>query len=60
MFGGSVMEKFKSLDVYRKLPSDYLQPTYSGATCTIINNSSIYDKHSHNGNAFPKRIKILY
>ena len=54
------MEKFKSLDVYRKLPSDYLQPTYSGATCTIINNSSIYNKHSHNGNAFPKRIKILY
>jgi len=31
-----VMEKFKSLDVYRKLPSDYLQPTYSGATLSII------------------------
>jgi len=30
------MEKFKSLDVYRKLPSDYLQPTYSGATLSII------------------------
>jgi len=28
-----VIEKFKALDVYRKLPSDYLQPTYSGATC---------------------------
>lgn len=36
MFGGSVMEKFKSLDVYRKLPSDYLQPTYSGATRIFI------------------------
>jgi len=31
-----VIEKFKALDVYRKLPSDYLQPTYSGATLSII------------------------
>lgn len=49
MFGGSVMEKFKSLDVYRKLPSDYLQPTYSGATCKMTSNSSIYHQHSHYG-----------
>ncbi len=33
MYGFSLLEKFKSLDVYRKLPSDYVQPTYSGAMC---------------------------
>jgi len=27
------MEFFKSLDVYRKLPGDFVQPTYSGAMC---------------------------
>ena len=39
MYGFSLMDKFKSLDVYRKLPSDFVQPTYSGAVCKIgINN----------------------
>ena len=33
MYGFSLIEKFKSLDIYRKLPSDYVQPTYSGAMC---------------------------
>lgn len=33
MFGFTLIEKFKSLDIYRKLPSDYVQPTYSGAMC---------------------------
>lgn len=27
------MDFFKSLDFYRKLPSDFTQPTYSGALC---------------------------
>ena len=36
MYGFSLMDKFKSLDVYRKLPSDFVQPTYSGAVCKII------------------------
>lgn len=31
MYGLSLYDKFKSLDVYRKLPSDFVQPTYSGA-----------------------------
>ena len=31
MYGFSLLDKFKSLDVYRKLPSDFVQPTYSGA-----------------------------
>ena len=31
MKGFSLIDKFKSLDIYRKLPSDYVQPTYSGA-----------------------------
>ena len=30
------MELFKSLDVYRKLPSDFVQPTYSGAMLSMI------------------------
>ncbi len=29
----SLIDRFKSLDVYRKLPSDFVQPTYSGALC---------------------------
>lgn len=33
MYGLSLYDKFKSLDVYRKLPSDFVQPTYSGAMC---------------------------
>lgn len=31
MYSFSLIDKFKSLDIYRKLPSDYVQPTYSGA-----------------------------
>jgi hypothetical protein len=33
MLGMSLVDKFKSLDVYRKLPKDIAQPTYSGAMC---------------------------
>ncbi len=36
MYGFTLMDKFKSLDVYRKLPSDFVQPTYSGAMCKFI------------------------
>lgn len=56
MFGGSVMEKFKSLDVYRKLPSDYLQPTYSGATRKKILNISVDHLNRFNGSSFLERI----
>lgn len=31
MLGFSLMDKFKALDIYKKLPSDFVQPTYSGA-----------------------------
>ena len=35
MYSFSLIDKFKSLDIYRKLPSDYVQPTYSGAMCNL-------------------------
>jgi hypothetical protein len=37
MFGndGGVLDKLKSFDVYRKLPKDYLKPTFIGAVCKI-------------------------
>ena len=38
MYGFSLVDKFRSLDIYRKLPSDFVQPTYSGA----LSNSNIY------------------
>lgn len=38
MFGLSLLERFKALDIYRKLPSDYVQPTYSGAMCKKLYN----------------------
>ena len=31
MYGMTLVDKFRSLDIYRKLPSDFVQPTYSGA-----------------------------
>jgi len=31
MFGSSVMNKLRSLDVYRKIPKDYTESTISGA-----------------------------
>ena len=37
MYSFSLIEKFKSLDIYRKLPSDFVQPTYSGAMCNLNN-----------------------
>ena len=33
MINLSIVNKFKSLDIYRKLPSDYLESTYSGGMC---------------------------
>lgn len=38
MIGLSLSDKFKTLDIYRKLPGDIVQPTFSGALC--INNYS--------------------
>jgi hypothetical protein len=37
MFGneGGMLDKLKSFDVYRKLPKDYLKPTFIGAVCKI-------------------------
>ena len=39
MYGMTLLDKFRSLDIYRKLPSDFVQPTYSGALC----NSNLYN-----------------
>ena len=36
MYGLTLLDKFKSLDIYRKLPSDFVQPTYSGALSKFI------------------------
>ena len=33
MYFFTLVDRFKSLDIYRKLPSDFVQPTYSGALC---------------------------
>ena len=30
MYGLTLLDKFKSLDIYGKLPSDFAQPTYPG------------------------------
>lgn len=59
MYSFSLIDKFKSLDIYRKLPSDYVQPTYSGAMCNYNNNFninyiiliiySIFNKFNNNG-----------
>ena len=35
MYFFKLVDKFKSLDIYRKLPSDFVQSTYSGALCKI-------------------------
>ena len=31
LINDTIMDKFRSFDVYRKLPKDYLQPTCIGA-----------------------------
>jgi hypothetical protein len=37
MFGNdSFVDKLRSFDVYRKLPKDYLKPTFIGAVCKIF------------------------
>ena len=54
MYFFSLVDKFKSLDIYRKLPNDFVQPTYSGALCKTIflikyfNIFSILDKWNNN------------
>lgn len=35
MFGG-VQSRLKSLDIYRKLPSDLTEPTMAGALVSIV------------------------
>ena len=35
MYGMTLVDKFRSLDIYRKLPKDFVQPTYSGALCNL-------------------------
>ena len=56
MYFFTLIDKFKSLDIYRKLPNDFVQPTYSGALCKlsfIIKNIffiiSIFNQFYNNG-----------
>ena len=41
MLGNSVTSKLKKLDVYRKMPRDLTEPTFSGALMSIISLSII-------------------
>ena len=43
MYGLTLLDKFKSLDIYRKLPSDFVQPTYSGALSKFKKKFIIYN-----------------
>ena len=38
MLGLSISDKFRALDIYRKLPGDIVQPTFSGALCKLLLN----------------------
>lgn len=61
MWGLSLYDKFKSLDVYRKLPSDFVQPTYSGALRNKLDlTRSFYCQQCGYGSSFPQRIPFLY
>ena len=57
MFGMSLIDRFKSLDVYRKLPSDFVQPTYSGALCKIY---KTYIKKNSINNKFNYHDSLIY
>ena len=66
MYGMTLVDKFRSLDIYRKLPSDFVQPTYSGALCNfniynIIQKIiySISNKCNNNDFIINKRIRKL-
>ena len=66
MYGMTLVDKFRSLDIYRKLPSDFVQPTYSGALCklnlyNIIQKKiySISNKCNNNDFIINKRIRKL-
>lgn len=36
MFGSGVQNRLRSLDIYKKLPSDLTEPTISGALISIF------------------------
>lgn len=36
MFGQGVNERLKSFDMYRKLPSELTEPTWSGAVVSLV------------------------
>lgn len=36
MFGDTVRNKLKKIDVYRKVPNDLTEPTFSGAVISVI------------------------
>jgi len=41
MFGG-VLNRLRSLDVYRKIPKDYTESTLSGAMSNFLNHINSY------------------
>ena len=66
MYGMTLVDKFRSLDIYRKLPSDFVQPTYYGALCNLnlynIIQKIIYsisNKCNNNDFIINKRIRKL-
>ena len=53
MLGNSLVERLKALDIYKKVPSDLVQPTFGGALCKLYHNHhsirSIIFKRYYNG-----------
>lgn len=45
-------EKLKELDVYRKLPKEYLQPSFLGAICKFLLKKSFCNLFHNNNDSF--------
>lgn len=57
----SLVEKMKSFDVYRKLPKNYLQPTFVGAVCKLtLNFDSVGHFGNSHGNVVHERVICLF
>jgi hypothetical protein len=64
MFGNvSMMDRLKSLDVYRKMPKNYLQPTFMGAVgknkTNITLKLSFCNSNRLHGTSISQRIVFL-
>lgn len=53
-------EKLKELDVYRKLPKEYLQPSFLGAICKLLIIKSFCNLIYNNNDTFLLRNFRIY